>query len=62
MAMYNNFSSLDFGDGGDWRVYTTGRAMDEASWKAYFAYLRNENKVYSGEAYRDWETDRKSVV
>ena len=19
MAMYNNFSSLDFGDGGDWR-------------------------------------------
>jgi len=49
MAMYNNFSSLDFGDGGDWRVYTIGRAMDEASWKAYFAYLRNENKVYSGE-------------
>lgn len=49
MAMYNSFSSLNFGDGGDWRVYTTGRVMDEASWKAYFAYLRNENKVYSGE-------------
>lgn len=49
MAMYSTFLSINFGGGGDWGKYTPGGVIDEASWKAYFAYLRNENKVYSGE-------------
>jgi len=44
-------TNINYGkDGRDWRLRdTNGMIKDIISWRAYFAYLRNENEVYSDE-------------
>jgi len=44
----NSFSSrYDFGyNGRDWREGDYNNTMDEGAWRAYFNWMRNENKVY----------------
>jgi len=68
--LYSNpfYTRYDFGYGSrDWRNPDYSNQLDEASWRAYFAWMRNENKVYesdpvirmwrnsmSGTAKREW--------
>ena len=35
------------GTGDDWRRYSSYFTMGEKGWKEYFAYMRNENQIYS---------------
>ncbi len=72
--LYNSFlrTNCGFGMGDSWNEFDTDTNMDEASWKAYFNWMRNENKVYestplinawrngwgSTEARRAWFTAR----
>ena len=35
------------GTGDNWRRYSSYFTMDEKEWKEYFAYMRNENQIYS---------------
>ena len=55
---YSPFSTrYDFGTRGEgnWRVGDYNNSMDEGAWRAYFAWMRNENKTYSGdEVIRMW--------
>jgi len=55
--VYSNIfgGRLDFGRGGDWRSLDYNNRMDEGAFRAYFNWMRNENKVYeSGELMRMW--------
>ena len=55
----NSFSSrYDFGyNGRDWREGDYNNTMDEGAWRAYFNWMRNENKVYeSSRVISFWRT------
>jgi hypothetical protein len=57
--IYSNMfgGRLDFGRGGDWRSLDYNNRMDEGAFRAYFNWMRNENKVYeSGELIRYWKS------
>ena len=43
------YTGFNYGRRGDWRERDTRDPMGEGDWRAYFAYLRNENQVYRGE-------------
>ena len=43
------YTGHDYGRREDWRERDTRDRMQEGDWRAYFAYLRNENQVYSGD-------------
>ena len=53
-GLYNFYSAIHYGSYDDWRRIATNRNMDEADWRAYFAYLRNENIVYEGNRLQNW--------
>ena len=54
-TFYAFYAGLDYGRGGnDWRDRDTNNNMDEGAWRAYFAYLRNENIVYDGNRLQQW--------
>jgi hypothetical protein len=45
----------DFGRTGDWRAFVSKGAMKERDYRAYFNWMRNENKVYESElVIRTW--------
>ena len=48
---YSNMfvTKIDFGRNGDWRDLNYSNTMDEGAFKAYFNWMRNENKVYDSE-------------
>jgi hypothetical protein len=52
--LYNFFTDQDYGNRGDWRGRDTSDWMDEGAWRAYFAYLRNENRFYDGSRLAPW--------
>jgi hypothetical protein len=52
--LYNFSTDQDYGNRGDWRSRDTSDWMDEGAWRAYFTYLRNENKVYEGNRLNQW--------
>ena len=52
--LYNFDTNIDYGKYNDWRERDTSDWMDEGAWRAYFAYLRNENKVYEGNRLSQW--------
>jgi len=52
--LYNFSTDQDYGNGGDWRRRDTTDWMDEGAWRAYFTYLRNENKFYEGSRLAQW--------
>jgi hypothetical protein len=49
-------TKYDFGNrGDDWRIGDYNNNMDEGAWRAYFAWMRNENKTYnSNDVIRMW--------
>jgi hypothetical protein len=49
------------GEDEDWGSRNSGRPMNEAEWRAYFAYLRNENIVYEGSRLQQWFRDGYST-
>jgi hypothetical protein len=57
---YNSmfYDKVDFGRGGnDWRSLSYNNRMDEGSFRAYFNWMRNENKVYeSDQVIRMWRS------
>ena len=54
-GIYNFNTGLDYGRrGNDWRNRDTSNPMDEGAWRAYFAYLRNENIFYDGSRLAQW--------
>jgi len=59
-SIYNNIfgTRLDFGRGGeDWRQFDYNNRMDEGAFRAYFNWMRNENKVYeSDQIIRYWRS------
>jgi hypothetical protein len=61
--LYNFNTGLDYGwRGNDWRERDTNNNMDEGAWRAYFAYLRNENIVYDGSRISPWFRSSYSSV
>ena len=51
-----------FGANGDWRQGTSSSNMDEAEYRAYFNWMRNENKVYdSDQLMRAWRSSWSNV-
>jgi hypothetical protein len=52
--LYNFSTDQDYGNRNDWRERDTSDWMDEGAWRAYFTYLRNENKVYEGNRLASW--------
>jgi len=52
--IYNLNTGLNYGRRGDWRDRDSNDGMDEGAWRAYFAYLRNENIVYDGSRLQNW--------
>jgi len=52
--LYNFSTDQDYGNRGDWRGRDTSDWMDEGAWRAYFTYLRNENKFYEGNRLSQW--------
>ena len=57
-------SKYDFGyNNRDWREGDYNNSMDEGSFRAYFNWMRNENKVYeSGELIRVWRNSYTSAA
>jgi hypothetical protein len=53
-GLYNFNTGLDYGRRNDWRDRDSNDNMDEGAWRSYFAYLRNENIVYSGDRLQQW--------
>ena len=54
-GLYNFNTTYGFGArGGGWRNRFSSEPMDEGAWRAYFAYLRNENIVYEGDRLNLW--------
>ena len=63
-GLYNNMfgTRTDFGRGGDWRQISFNNKMDEGAWRAYFNWMRNENKVYEGDQLiRTWRGTYSNV-
>jgi len=61
---YSNLfnAQYDFGRSGDWTNGSYGGVMDEGAFRAYFNWMRNENKVYeSGEIMRIWRGTYSNV-
>jgi hypothetical protein len=58
VSIYNGMfsSKLDFGRrGNDWREIDYNNTMDEGAFRAYFNWMRNENKIYeSSQVIRYW--------
>lgn len=52
--LYNFNTDQDYGNRGDWRSRDTSDWMDEGAWRAYFTYLRNENRFYEGSRLFSW--------
>jgi len=51
-----------FGNNGNWRQGTSSSSMDEAEYRAYFNWMRNENKVYdSDQLMRAWRSSWSNV-
>jgi hypothetical protein len=42
----DTYTGYNYGRRGDWREQDNRDPMGESDWRAYFAYLRNENQVY----------------
>jgi hypothetical protein len=53
-GLYSFQTGINYGRGDDWRDRDTNDNMDEGAWRAYFAYLRNENIVYEGNQLQQW--------
>lgn len=52
----------DFGKSGDWRIRDSSNTMKEGDYRAYFAWMRNENKVYDSEQLiRAWRNAYSSI-
>jgi len=50
-------TGADFGRAGDWRAFDHKGAMQERDYRAYFSWMRNENKVYESErVISNWRT------
>ena len=45
----DTYTGFNYGRRGDWRERDTRDPMGEGDWRAYFTYLRNENKIYRSE-------------
>jgi hypothetical protein len=45
----DTYTGYNYGRREDWRERDSGDPMSEGDYRAYFAYLRNENQVYRGE-------------
>jgi len=54
---------MDFGyEGNDWKDTNYSNQLDEAAWRAYFAWMRNENKAYeSDEVIRMWRNSMSTL-
>jgi hypothetical protein len=52
--LYNFNTDQDYGNGSDWRRRDSNDSMDEGAWRAYFTYLRNENRFYEGSRLFQW--------
>ena len=54
-GLYDFNTGLDYGRRGTgWNSIDTSNSMDKGAWRAYFAYLRNENIVYDGTLLTQW--------
>jgi hypothetical protein len=64
-SIYNTpFSTrYDFGRGRDWREGDYNNTMDEGAFRAYFNWMRNENKVFESDAIiRMWRNTYSNVA
>ena len=52
--LYNFYADKDYGNNSDWTNIDSNDWMDEGAWRAYFAYLRNENRFYEGSRLAPW--------
>jgi hypothetical protein len=53
--IYDNAAQVDYGRGGrNWTERDINDTMDEGAWRAYFNWMRNENKVYEGSRVIQW--------
>ena len=52
--LYNFYADKDYGNNSNWTNIDSNDQMDEGAWKAYFTYLRNENKFYEGSRLQQW--------
>ena len=53
----------DFGRGRDWREGDSNNTMDEGAFRAYFNWMRNENKVFESDAIiRMWRNTYSNVA
>lgn len=43
------YNEYDFGRSSDWRIRDNSNPLKEGDFRAYFAWMRNENKVYDSE-------------